>query len=91
MGGNLVTWRSKKQSVVARSNAEAEYRAIALGLCELLWLKRLLGELKDYYKRSYEVVLSIVITKHLSTFLTTQSSMIEPNILKLIDISSKRS
>ena len=46
MGGNLVTWRSKKQSVVARSSAEAEYRAIALGICELLWLKRLLWELK---------------------------------------------
>ncbi|RVW55529.1 Mediator of RNA polymerase II transcription subunit 33A [Vitis vinifera] len=27
--GNLVTWRNKKQSVVARSNVEAEFRAVA--------------------------------------------------------------
>ena len=35
---NLVTWRSKKQSVVARSSAEAEYRAMSLGICEEIWL-----------------------------------------------------
>ncbi|XP_020245422.1 uncharacterized protein LOC109823557 [Asparagus officinalis] len=39
VGGNLVSWKSKKQSVVARSTAEAEYRAMALGVTELLWLK----------------------------------------------------
>ena len=36
VGGNLVTWRSKKQNVVARSSAEAEYRGMALGICEAL-------------------------------------------------------
>ena len=45
VGGNLVTWRSKKQSVVARSSAEAEYRALALGVCEALWIRQLLSEL----------------------------------------------
>ena len=45
VGGNLVTWRSKKQKVVALSSAEAEFRGMAKGLCELLWLKRLLTEI----------------------------------------------
>ena len=44
--GNLVTWRSKKQPVVARSSAEAEFRAMAKGICEGIWLKRLLEELQ---------------------------------------------
>lgn len=34
VGGNLVTWRSKKQSVVARSSVEAEFRSVAHGFCE---------------------------------------------------------
>ncbi|CAL8085203.1 unnamed protein product [Prunus armeniaca] len=45
VGGNLVTWRSKKQKVVSRSSAEAKYRGMAQGVCELLWLRRLLRDL----------------------------------------------
>jgi hypothetical protein len=45
VGGNLVTWRSKKQNVVSRSSAEAEYRGMAQGICELLWLRLLLTEI----------------------------------------------
>ncbi|RVW35157.1 Retrovirus-related Pol polyprotein from transposon TNT 1-94 [Vitis vinifera] len=45
VGGNLVTWRSKKQKVVALFSAEAEFRGMAKGLCELLWLRRLLTEI----------------------------------------------
>ena len=43
--GNLVTWRSKKQKVVALSSAEAEFREISKGVCELLWLRSLLTEI----------------------------------------------
>ena len=45
IGGNLISWKSNKQDIVAKSNAEAEYRAMALATCELIWLKHLLEEL----------------------------------------------
>ncbi|RVX01324.1 Retrovirus-related Pol polyprotein from transposon RE1 [Vitis vinifera] len=45
VSGNLVTWKSKKQNVVTRSSAEAEFRGMALGLCEALWLRLLLQDL----------------------------------------------
>lgn len=44
LGGNLVTWRSQKQATVACPSAEAEFRAIALQIFELLWLKIVLDD-----------------------------------------------
>ena len=41
----MVTWKSKKQKVVAVSSAEAEFRGIAKGLAELLWIRKLMFEL----------------------------------------------
>lgn len=46
LGGNFVTWISKKQNVVARSSVEVEFLAMAQGVCELLWLKIILEDLK---------------------------------------------
>ena len=46
IGGNLITWKSKKQDVVARSNVQAKYRAMTLATYELIWLKHLLQELR---------------------------------------------
>uniref|UniRef100_A0A2N9GCN7 Reverse transcriptase Ty1/copia-type domain-containing protein n=1 Tax=Fagus sylvatica TaxID=28930 RepID=A0A2N9GCN7_FAGSY len=45
LGNSLISWRSKKQSVVARSSTEAEYRALADTTAELLWLRWLLQDL----------------------------------------------
>ena len=44
-GNYIISWKSKKQVVVSRSFTEAEYRAIAQGTCEILWLRSILNEL----------------------------------------------
>jgi hypothetical protein len=45
VGGNLVTWKSKKQNVIARSSAEAEYIAMTSTASELIWIKHLLRDM----------------------------------------------
>ena len=46
----MITLKSKKQTVVARSSAEAEYRAMAHTSCKLMWIKHLLEELRFVVK-----------------------------------------
>ncbi|RVW35856.1 Retrovirus-related Pol polyprotein from transposon RE1 [Vitis vinifera] len=41
-----IAFVSKKQNVVARSSAKAKFKAIAHGICEVLWIKQLLEEHK---------------------------------------------
>ncbi|CAL1354242.1 unnamed protein product [Linum trigynum] len=45
LGGSPISWRTKKQFIVARSSAEAEYRAMASTVSELFWLHWLLSDL----------------------------------------------
>ena len=45
IGDCAVSWRSRKQSVVALSSAEAEYIALASGAQESVWLSRVVLEL----------------------------------------------
>ena len=37
-GGNLISWKSKKQSVVSWSSAKSEYRAMTQSVCEIMWI-----------------------------------------------------
>lgn len=41
LGGSPVSWKTKKQDVVSRSSCEAEYRAMADTVSELLWFRQI--------------------------------------------------
>ena len=43
-GGNLISWKSKKQSVVSRSSEESGYRAMAQSICEIMRISQLFME-----------------------------------------------
>nr|GEZ27776.1 hypothetical protein [Tanacetum cinerariifolium] len=45
LGDNLITWSSKHQHVISRSNAEAEYHGVANAVAETTWVRNLLREL----------------------------------------------
>ncbi|GJX71737.1 ribonuclease H-like domain-containing protein [Tanacetum coccineum] len=55
LGNSLVSWKSKKQTVVARSSAEAEYKALASITCEIMWLINLLRDLRIETKKPVSV------------------------------------
>ncbi|XP_041004133.1 uncharacterized mitochondrial protein AtMg00810-like [Juglans microcarpa x Juglans regia] len=44
LGQSLISWKTKKQTVVSRSSAEAEYRSMAATSSELTWLRYLLHD-----------------------------------------------
>jgi hypothetical protein len=66
-GDNLVSWSSKRQQTVSRSNAEAEYRAVANAVAEISWLQQLLQELHFCPRHSSVVFCDNVSTVYLST------------------------
>ncbi|XP_026458766.1 uncharacterized protein LOC113359327 [Papaver somniferum] len=46
LGDSLISWRSKKKSVVSRSSAEAKYKSLVHTMSELIWLRWLLCDMR---------------------------------------------
>lgn len=45
LGKSHISWKTKKQHILSRSSADAEYRSMATTTCELKWLQRILSNL----------------------------------------------
>ena len=69
LSGAAVSWRSKKQSCVALSTAEAEYIALASAAKEAVWMQRLQNDLNEASVKS-----TLIYEDNQSTIWMTKNS-----------------
>ena len=75
LGSNPISWSSKKQTGVARSSTEAEYRAVANAAAELLWVCSLFTELRILLPEMPVIYCDNVGATHLAANLVFHSKM----------------
>jgi hypothetical protein len=64
LGDNLVSWSAKRHTVISRSSAKVEYRAVANGMAEATWL---LHELQSPPSRCTLIYCDNISAVYLST------------------------
>ena len=98
-----MSWRSKKQGVVSRSSAETKFRTMALDVCELLWLKIVLEDLRIQVQKPIELLcdnqsaISIThnlvqhdMTKHIAIDRYFIKEKLESGLLQISYVSSNQ-
>ncbi len=80
LSGGAVSWKSRKQTCVALSTAEAEYVALANTSQEVIWMRQLMEDLQSQQMNS--IVLYSICSYLLST-------IIYIDVLKTPNIVSK--
>ncbi|KAL4586016.1 hypothetical protein LXL04_010646 [Taraxacum kok-saghyz] len=66
LGGTPISWKTKKQTVVSRSSAEAEYRAMAVTVSEILWIRWLLKILQAPQTKSTPLLCDNQAARHIA-------------------------
>ncbi|GKB69513.1 ribonuclease H-like domain-containing protein [Tanacetum coccineum] len=67
LGNNLLSWSSKRQPVLSRSSAEAEYRGVTNAVAETCWLRNLLCEMHTPFSSATLVYCDNVSVVYLSS------------------------
>ncbi|KAF5776249.1 putative RNA-directed DNA polymerase [Helianthus annuus] len=66
LGGAPISWKTKKQSVVSRSSAEAEYRSMASTVSEVIWMRWLLTDLQVVQDQATPIFCDNLAVKHIA-------------------------
>ena len=84
ISGAAVSWRSKKQTCVALSTAEAEYMALASAAQEAMWMRQLMTDLKNRPTRA-----TVIYEDNQSAICMANNFMEKQNTLTSSTISSE--
>lgn len=66
LGNNLISWCARKQAMVSRSSTEAEYKALANATVEMMWVHKLLTELRVHHPPATRLWCDNLRAKYLS-------------------------